>query len=119
MSYEPGQQQVWSQPESSGYREFGNGETCRGADKTALVALAISVFIVFSCIPFVNCLVPFAPLVAGIMALVQAKNAANESRARTYGWIATAIGIGYVIFILAVLFLYGAVIMEAVRQSGV
>jgi uncharacterized BrkB/YihY/UPF0761 family membrane protein len=53
------------------------------------------------------------------MALVQAKNAANESRARTYGWIATAIGIGYVIFILAVLFLYGAVIMEAIRQGGV
>lgn len=117
MSYDPGQQQAWSSPHSPSYGDFyGEGEKFRGADKVALIALTVSVMLAMSCIPLVNCVVPFAPLVTGIMALAQSKNAVNVSRARTYGWIATIIGLIYLIAIAAIVFLYGAVILAAIQD---
>jgi Na+-driven multidrug efflux pump len=52
----------------------------------------------------------------GIIALTQAKNAANPDRARTYGWVATGIGIFILLAVIVVIFLYGAMFMSAMNQ---
>jgi hypothetical protein len=92
------------------------GEVITGGDRWALIALAVSLTVIGSCvIPGFSCL---APLIAGIVALVQAKNAANPSRARTYGWIATGIGIVILLAIIALVALYGALFFRLVNDPS-
>lgn len=86
-------------------------------DRWGLIAITVAVMALLSCVPLLNCLVPFAPLTAGIVALVRAKSAANPSRARTYGWIATIFGGLLVLALLVILGLYGAVIIQAINQA--
>src|SRR5262245_65771651 len=91
-AYEPNQQQPWTPPAPQGYTTVpADAQPTTGGDRWALIALAVSISVVLSsCIPGFACL---APLIVGIIALAQAKNAVDPSRARTYGWIATGIGI--------------------------
>jgi len=119
MSYDPyQQQQAWTPPGGpTGNPVPPGAELTTGADRWALVAFVISMIMVLSCIPGVSCLIPLAPLVTGIVALMQAKNAGNPSRARTYGWIATIIGALVLIAFVALVVLYGAVIMAAVNDA--
>ncbi len=92
------------------------GERTRGADKTALIALVISLTVLLACIPGLNCLIYVGPLIAGVIALLQAKEAANPDRARTYGWIATGIGVLILGAFLLIVMLYGAVIVSTLQE---
>ena len=110
-------QPVWTPPsEAPGAFVPAGGEVITGGDRWALIALAVSLTVIGSCvIPGFSCL---APLIAGIVALVQAKNAANPSRARTYGWIATGIGIVILLAIIALVALYGALFFRLVNDPS-
>src|SRR5688572_24626159 len=91
-TYDPNQQPAWTPPAPQGYTTVpADAQPTTGGDRWALIALAVSLSVILtSCVPGFACL---APLIVGIVALVQAKNAADPNRARTYGWIATGIGI--------------------------
>jgi hypothetical protein len=115
--YDPNQQQNWTPPAPQpGYATVPADATpTTGADRWALVALAVSLTVLLSCVPGLSCL---APLVVGIIALVQAKNAADHSRARTYGWIATGIGIVIMLVAVVVIAGYGALIARIVNDPN-
>ena len=91
-------------------------EPTTSADRLALIAITVSVTVVLSCIPFFNCLAPLAPLIIGGIALSKAKQAANPDRARTYGWIATGIGIVIVIVVIIGIIAYGAMFMTMFNE---
>jgi uncharacterized BrkB/YihY/UPF0761 family membrane protein len=93
-----------------------DAEPSTSADRVALVALVISLMVLFSCVPLLNCLTPLAPLVAGIITLMQAKQAANPQRARTYGWIATSVGIIIVVVTVGFVVVYGAVVLSMMDE---
>lgn len=102
---------VYQQPEFP----TDGGERTTNGDRWALIALAVSLTVVLvSCVPGFSCL---APLVVGIIALTQAKDAANPERARTYGWIATGIGIVILILVAVIVALYGAIIIAAINDA--
>jgi len=108
-AYDPNQQQpAWTPPAAQGYTTVPSDATpTTGGDRWALIALAVSLSVILtSCIPGFACL---APLIVGIIALVQAKTAVDPGRARTYGWVATGIGIVILIVGIGVIALYGAV----------
>ena len=116
--YDPNQQSSWTPPGTPpGYATVpADSQPATGGDRWALVALAVSLTVLLSCVPGFTCL---APLVAGIIALTQVKNAANPDRARTYGWIATGIGIVIVLGVLAFLGLYGAIIASVLNDPDI
>src|SRR5262245_23934596 len=103
-SYDPGQQQpAWTPTQTPpGYTTVpSDAQPTASGDRWALIALTVSISVILSsCIPGFVCL---APLIAGIIALVQAKNAVDPSRARMYGWVAT--GIGILILVVAIGFI--------------
>jgi hypothetical protein len=108
----------WNPPPGSSHLDMPPGaEPSTKADKWALVALAVGITGVVWCVPIVNCLAPFTPLIIGIVALAMAKNAANPSRARTYGWVATGIGIVIALVLIAFFVFYGAVFMAAIEEG--
>ena len=110
------QQPAWTPPPMpEGYTAVPADATpSAGGDRWALIALAVSLSIVLtSCIPGFACL---APLILGIIALVQAKNAVDPSRARTYGWIATGIGILILVFAIGAIVVYGAFIAQILNN---
>jgi Na+/proline symporter len=114
--YDPNQQQpAWTPPPvAPGTTTVpADAQPATGADRWALIALAVSVTVLLSCIPGFSCL---APLVAGVIALTQARQAANPDRARTYGWIATAIGILILLFAIAAVILYGALLARFANE---
>jgi hypothetical protein len=115
--YDPNQQQNWTPPAPQpGYATVpADAQPTTGGDRWALVALAVSLTVLLSCVPGVNCL---APLVVGIIALVQAKNAVDPSRARTYGWIATGIGILILLVAVVGIAAYGALIARIVNDPS-
>ncbi len=82
-------------------------------DRWGLIALTIAVMTLLSCVPGGTCL---APLVAGIVALNQAKNAVDPSKVRTYGWIATGLGIAVILLVLVVVVVYGAIFASLMDQ---
>jgi len=86
-------------------------------DRWGLIAITVAVMTLLSCVPGLNCLLPFATLTAGIIALTRAKRAVNPSRARTFGWVATILGGLVVLGFLAIIGLYGAVIIQAINQA--
>jgi hypothetical protein len=106
--YDPNQQPAWTPPPTSeGYTTVPlDTQPTAGGDRWALIALAVSLSVILtSCIPGFACL---APLIVGIIALVQAKNAVDPSRARTYGWVATGIGIVILVVAIGAIAVYGA-----------
>ena len=116
--YDPNQQQTgWTPPNPApGYALTpADAQPTTGGDRWALIALTVSLTVLLSCIPGVNCL---APLIIGIVALVQAKNAVDPSRARMYGWIATGIGIVILLFFVAVIGVYGAFIASLMNDPN-
>ena len=116
--YDQNQEQpAWTPPNTPGFTTTEVGaERTTGGDRWALVALAVSLTVIASCvIPGFSCL---APLIAGIVALTQAKNAANPNRARTYGWIATGIGIVVLLGVLAIVALYGALFFQLINDPS-
>ncbi|GAB4209742.1 MAG: hypothetical protein OHK0022_41340 [Roseiflexaceae bacterium] len=82
-------------------------------DRWGLIAITIVAMTLISCVPGGTCL---APLVAGIVALTQAKNAVDPSKVRTYGWIATGLGIAVIVIGLVAIVGYGAFIASVMEQ---
>jgi hypothetical protein len=116
--YDPNQQQAsWTPPGNTpGYATVpADAQPATGADRWALVALAVSLTVLLSCIPGLNCI---TPLIVGVVALVQAKNAADPSRARTYGWIATGIGIFILVAGIGIIAAYGAFIASLMNDPN-
>lgn len=111
MYDDPNKQPAWASDYTSGTPT--STESTNSADRWALIALAVSLTVVLSCVPGFTCL---APLIVGIVALMQARNAANPDRARTYGWIATGIGIVILLAGLVIITLYGAAILAALGE---
>lgn len=108
---DPNRQPAWTPDYSSGTP--ASSESVNNADRWALIALVVSLTIVLSCVPGFTCL---APLIVGIVALMQARKAANPDRARTYGWIATGIGVVIMLGGLAIITLYGAAFVAALSD---
>jgi hypothetical protein len=106
--YDPNRPPEWTPPAPQpGYANVpADAQPTTAGDRWGLIALAVSLSVIGSCvIPGFGCL---APLVVGIIALVQAKNAVDPSRARLYGWIATAIGIVTLLLVVGIVAVYGA-----------
>ena len=118
--YDPNPQPEWTPPAPQpGYTTVpADVQPASGGDRWALIALAVSLTVLLSCIPGLNCLAFMAPLVVGIIALVQAKNAVNPSRARLYGWIATAIGIVLLLVVVGIVIVYGAVVARMISDPS-
>jgi hypothetical protein len=117
-AYDPNQQQpAWTPPAPQGYTTVPtDAQPSTGGDRWALIALAVSLTVILtSCIPGFACL---APLIVGIIALVQAKNAVDPSRARTYGWIATGIGIVILLIGIGFIAVYGALISQMLNDPN-
>jgi hypothetical protein len=116
--YDPNQQPEWTPPVAQpGYTSVpADAQPMTGGDRWALVALAVSLSVIGSCvIPGFGCL---APLIVGIIALVQAKTAVDPSRARMYGWIATGIGILTLVVVIGIIAAYGALIARLMSDPN-
>ncbi len=114
--YDPNQQPAWTPPPTSeGYTTAPpDTQPTASGDRWALIALAVSLSVILtSCIPGFACL---APLIVGIIALVQAKNAVDPSRARTYGWVATGIGIVILVVAIGAIAVYGALVVRLMNS---
>jgi len=108
--YDPNQQPAWNPPVDLPSPTSGEVQPTTGGDRWAIAALAIAATTLISCIPFVNCLAPLVPLVVGIITLTKAKTAIDPSKARLYGWLATGLGIVFLLAIVALIALYGTLI---------
>ena len=116
--YDPNPQPEWTPPAPQpNYTAIpADARPMTGGDRWALVALAVSLSVIGSCvIPGFGCL---APLIVGIIALVQAKTAADPSRARMYGWIATGIGIFMLVVVVGIVAAYGALIARLMSDPN-
>jgi hypothetical protein len=114
--YDPNQQQpAWTPPAPQGYTTVpADAQPTTGGDRWGLIALAVSLSVILtSCVPGFACL---APLIVGIVALVQAKNAVDPGRARAYGWIATGIGIVILLIGIGAIAVYGALIAQMLND---
>lgn len=116
-TYDPSQQPVPPTTNLGGYSSVPpEAERTTGADRWGLIAITVTVMVVLSCVPGLNCLVPLAPLVAGLITLSRANSAVDPSRARTYGWIATGVGILILLAGLALVVIYGAVFASLMQE---
>lgn len=116
-SYDPNQPASWTPPTPENYGTMpGETQTVTQGDRWGIAALAVFVTALISCIPLVNCLAPFVPLVVGIMTLTKAKTAVNPQNARLYGWLATGLGIVYLLGIVVILVVYGSLIVNAINN---
>lgn len=86
-------------------------------DNWALIAITVAAMTLLSCVPGLNCIAPLAPLIAGIVALSKAKSASNPQQAKTFGWIATILGILVLLAAVAIIILYGAIIAGAIQDA--
>lgn len=115
--YDPGQQPVPPTTNLGGYTTVpSDAQPATSADRWGLIAVTVAVMTVLSCVPGLNCIAPLAPLVAGIIALSQAGRAADPDRARTYGWIATGLGIIILLAGVALIAVYGAFFASMMQQ---
>ena len=117
-SYEPNPQPEWTPPAAQpGYTSVpADAQPMAGGDRWALVALAVSLSVIGVCvIPGFGCL---APLIVGIIALMQAKNAVDPRRARMYGWIATGIGILMLVVVIGIIAVYGALLIQVMNDPS-
>jgi hypothetical protein len=106
--YDPNQQPVWNPPVDQPRPTAGDEpQPTTGGDRWAIAALAVAATTLVSCIPILNCLAPFVPLVVGIITLTKAKTAVDPSKARLYGWLATGLGALVLLVVLGLLALYG------------
>jgi hypothetical protein len=108
--YDPNQQPAWNPPVDLPSPTPGETQPTTGGDRWAIAALAIATTTLISCIPLVNCLTPLVPLVVGIITLTKAKTAIDPSKARLYGWLATGLGIVFLLAAIALIALYGTLI---------
>jgi len=108
--YDPNQQPAWNPPVDLPSSTPGEVQPTTGGDRWAIAALAIAATTLISCIPLVNCLTPLVPLVVGIITLTKARTAIDPSKARLYGWLATGLGVVFLLGIVAVIALYGTLI---------
>ena len=108
--YDPNQQPAWNPPVDLPNAPAGEMQPTTGGDRWAIAALAIAATTLISCIPLVNCLAPLVPLVVGIITLTKAKTAVDPSKARLYGWLATGLGIVFLLAIIGIVALYGTLI---------
>ena len=114
--YDPNPQQEWNPPQPGYTTVPADAQPTTGGDRWALIALAVSITVIGSCvIPGFSCL---APLIVGIIALVQAKTAVDPSRARLYGWIATGIGILILLLVVGIVAAYGALIARVMSDPN-
>ena len=108
--YDPNQPPAWNPPVDLPSAAAGEMQPTTGGDRWAIAALAIAATTLISCIPLVNCLAPLVPLVVGIITLTKAKTAIDPSKARLYGWLATGLGIVFLLAIIGIVALYGTLI---------
>jgi thiol:disulfide interchange protein len=87
-------------------------------DMLAFIAMIAGAGLVGSCIPGFTCLLPLFALVGGIIGLRGADQAIDPGRTRTYSWIAIATGALFLIFILAIAAIYGALIVAAFQEAA-
>jgi hypothetical protein len=122
-TYDPNQQQqpAWTPPPvpesytaSGGLA--GTAQTTLVGDRWAIAALAVVVTTLICCVPLVNCVAPFVPLVVGIITLTKAKEAADPSKARLYGWLATGLGILFVLAVIGIIALYGSIVASLMNS---
>jgi hypothetical protein len=114
--YEPNPQPEWNPPQPGYTTVPADAQPMTGGDRWGLVALAVSLSVIGSCvIPGFGCL---APLIVGIIALVQAKTAVDPKRARLYGWIATGIGIFTLVLVVGIIAVYGALIARLMSDPS-
>ena len=116
--YDSNSQPEWTPPAPQpGYVSVpADAQPMTGGDRWGLVALAVSLSVIGSCvIPGFGCL---APLIVGIIALVQAKTAVDPRRARLYGWIATGIGIFMLVIVVGIVAAYGALIARVMSDPN-
>lgn len=85
-------------------------------DRWGIAAMAVVFTTLISCIPGLNCLAPFVPLVVGIITLTKARNAVDPNKARLYGWLATGLGIITILGIIILIVLYGALISQVMNN---
>ncbi|MCU0494599.1 MAG: hypothetical protein MUD01_23685 [Chloroflexaceae bacterium] len=110
-------------PQSVPNPSFGSTTALPGAatpttngDRWALAALTVTITTLLFCVPGLSCLAPFVPVGAGIIALTQAKTAADPQRAKLYGWIATGFGALVLLAFIAFLVFYGAIIIQIINS---
>jgi hypothetical protein len=116
--YDPNRQPEWTPPAPPpGYAAVpADAQPTTGGDRWGLIALAVSLTVIGSCIiPGFSCL---APLIVGIIALVQAKTAVDPGRARLYGWIATGIGIVFLLLVVGIIAAYGALVAQLMNDPN-
>jgi thiol:disulfide interchange protein len=90
-----------------------------GRDMTSFLAMLAGVGILLtSCTGIGGCLLPLFALVAGIIGLRNSKEAINPGRTRTHAWIAIITGSLFLVFIIAIIGLYGALIVTAIQNPG-
>lgn len=85
-------------------------------DRWALVAITVVAMTLLSCVPGLNCLSPLVPLIVGVMTLMRANTAVDPQRARTFGWIATALGGLILLAAIAIAIFYGAAIISVMNE---
>jgi|GEM_PF-5770500 len=88
-------------------------------DLTSFLAMVAGVGVVISsCTGIGGCLLPIFALVAGIIGLRNSNQALNPSRVRTHAWIAIITGGIILLFIIAIIAFYGAIILAAITEAG-
>lgn len=88
-------------------------------DMTTFLAMLAGVGILLtSCSGIGGCLLPLFAVIAGIIGLRNAKEAVNPGRTRTHAWIAIVTGSLFLVFIIAIIGLYGALIVTAIQNPN-
>ena len=89
-------------------------------DLTALVALTIGAVVLFLCLTCNQgvCLLPLAPIVAGLIGLLSAERAADPQRTRLHAWLGLGAGGLAIVLVAAGIVAYVALILLAVAAGG-
>jgi len=118
--YDPNQQPSWNPPGNMPSYSAGTSESqpTTIGDRWGIAALAIFITTLISCVPILNCLAPFVPLVVGIITLTKAKSAIDPSKARLYGWLATGLGILLLLVVVGLIAVYGAFFAALVNDAN-
>ncbi len=115
--YPPQPQPTFAAPTYSGGNVGAlDTQPTASGDRWALVAITVVGMTLLSCVPGLNCLSPLVPLIVGVMTLMRANTAVDPQRARTFGWIATALGGLILLAAIAIAIFYGAAIISVMNE---
>lgn len=115
---QPYQEQQPYEVPSPSYSAAPGTQTVNQKDVTAFLAMLAGVgLIVVSCVPGAACVLPIFALVAGIIGVRSADQAAHPSRTRTFAWVAIGAGAITLLAILGLILLYGGIVLAALREA--